>query len=192
MSVDQESPGNQKIPNDNTNKTNVTSEDDYDFGGHVEGHEPLDIAQKQIRVLEILPRGAGEPVRRLEDQDLVRCRLLTVSLEGENLMFNASSYVWGRKKDVNVIMVDNELVFVGSNLKSTLRHLRDYHMDAMCCHPLWVDAVCINQQNEDEKLGQVQMMGDIYRRAHRVFSWLGEGDPDTDWLVPMIRSENKT
>lgn len=31
------------------------------------------------------------------------------------------------------------------------------------------------------------MMRDIYRRAHRVFCWLGEGDIDTDWVIPLLR-----
>jgi hypothetical protein len=38
---------------------------------------------------------------------------------------------------------------------------------------LWADAICINQEDE-EKVGQISRMGDIYRLADRVYAWLGE------------------
>lgn len=169
----------------------VDHEDDYDSQGHFEGYEPLEQLKKQIRVLKILPRGVGL-IPDLENLDLVYCRVVTASLEDEDLVFNALSYVWGRKEDAECIVVNDQLVFIGKNLESALRHLRDYHMEAMRGLPLWVDAICINQNDHDERVGQVEMMGEIYRRAHRVFPWLGEGDPDTDWLIPMLRRDNKT
>ncbi len=43
--------------------------------------------------------------------------------------------------------------------------------------PLWVDAVCINQDDLEERSSQVQQMGTIYRSAARTLSWLGEATP---------------
>ncbi|KAK0622769.1 heterokaryon incompatibility [Immersiella caudata] len=40
---------------------------------------------------------------------------------------------------------------------------------------LWVDAVCINQEDKEECARQVLKMGDIYRRATNVTVWLGDG-----------------
>jgi hypothetical protein len=65
---------------------------------------------------------------------------------------------------------------------------------------LWVDAVCINQQDNREKSRQVAMMGEIYKRASQVLTWLGEpkSDPDDldaeeigipvvyDWDLPFL------
>jgi hypothetical protein len=39
---------------------------------------------------------------------------------------------------------------------------------------LWIDQLCIDQDNEDEKAPQIQLMGQIYRKAQRVIVWLGE------------------
>jgi hypothetical protein len=39
---------------------------------------------------------------------------------------------------------------------------------------LWVDAICINQHNNQEKSHQVSMMGEIYKRDTQVLAWLGE------------------
>lgn len=41
---------------------------------------------------------------------------------------------------------------------------------------LWVDFICINQENADEKTEQLPRMVDIYRNARNVCVWLGEAD----------------
>jgi hypothetical protein len=41
---------------------------------------------------------------------------------------------------------------------------------------LWIDAICINQEDVDEKTEQVRMMNEIYRAARRVSVWLGRPD----------------
>jgi hypothetical protein len=38
---------------------------------------------------------------------------------------------------------------------------------------LWVDAICINQDNMSERGHQVKLMGDIYSYARTVLAWLG-------------------
>jgi hypothetical protein len=40
--------------------------------------------------------------------------------------------------------------------------------------PLWINAICINQKNNEEKTAQVRKMRDIYKTAVLVISWLGE------------------
>ncbi|KAJ8132815.1 hypothetical protein O1611_g808 [Lasiodiplodia mahajangana] len=54
--------------------------------------------------------------------------------------------------------------------------------------PIWIDALCINQDDLSEKSHQIQLMGDIYKRAHRVFSWLGQpDDKKIDFALKTIR-----
>jgi hypothetical protein len=45
---------------------------------------------------------------------------------------------------------------------------------------LWVDAICINQQDIRERGCQVEMMGDVYSKAARVLVWLGPKSHDRD------------
>jgi hypothetical protein len=39
---------------------------------------------------------------------------------------------------------------------------------------VWVDAICIDQRNGVEKISQIRLMGDIYRRSSQVLVWLGD------------------
>jgi hypothetical protein len=76
------------------------------------------------------------------------------------------------------------------NLESAIRHLRivrDQAAYGLFCETghlvLWVDALCINQNDDAEREWQVQLMGDIYSKAAAVFSWLGPGDESTDRAI---------
>jgi hypothetical protein len=51
------------------------------------------------------------------------------------------------------------------------------------------DAVCINQNDHQERLGQIKLMGDIYRKATRVLVWLGE-DTDNEAQQSLDRLES--
>jgi hypothetical protein len=42
---------------------------------------------------------------------------------------------------------------------------------------LWIDALCINQDDDYERSAQVAIMGRIYQTARRVISWIGLSDP---------------
>lgn len=44
--------------------------------------------------------------------------------------------------------------------------------------PLWIDAVCINQEDPAEKRAQISLMGEIYASAQSVLVWLGEDAQD--------------
>ena len=42
--------------------------------------------------------------------------------------------------------------------------------------PLWVDAICVDQKDQDERSTQVALMSDIYSKAESVIVWLGKED----------------
>lgn len=65
---------------------------------------------------------------------------------------------------------------VRQSLAEVLRHLR-YPNET---RTMWIDAVCINQNDMNERNKQVKRMCDIYRFAHRVVAWLGPGFPGCD------------
>ncbi|KAF2803814.1 HET-domain-containing protein, partial [Mytilinidion resinicola] len=51
---------------------------------------------------------------------------------------------------------------------------------------LWIDAICINQEDTNGRNCQVQQMGDIYWEATQVLSWLGT-NRHTSWFLKTIR-----
>lgn len=87
--------------------------------------------------------------------------------------YEALSYVWGQSVGNHTITLDGKRgVPVTDNLYAALRRLRRPDRQ----RTLWVDAVCINQKNVEERSWQVQMMGRIYSTAARVVIWLGDGE----------------
>ena len=52
---------------------------------------------------------------------------------------------------------------------------------------VWVDAICINQKDVDEKNRQVSIMQEIYQRAKDVHIWLGDGNEDTGEAFNLIK-----
>ncbi|KAK0706914.1 heterokaryon incompatibility protein-domain-containing protein [Lasiosphaeria miniovina] len=54
---------------------------------------------------------------------------------------------------------------------------------------LWIDAICINQDNLGERNHQVQLMSRIYTRASQVCVWLGEDDSDSKVAISFIKEE---
>jgi hypothetical protein len=46
--------------------------------------------------------------------------------------------------------------------------------------PVWIEAICINQADDQEKSHQVAMMGDVYENASNALIWLGDEDSTTE------------
>ena len=138
---------------------------------------PLDASRSEIRLLEILSP---------DDTALIICRLTTVSLL-ECPPFAALSYVWGNPSITEDIELDGITVAVTINLASALRHVHRqwaevwkeaWRSNAAEPLKLWADAICINQEDFDERSAQVQLMGSIYSQAQIVLSWLGSGNSE--------------
>ncbi|KAI9900048.1 hypothetical protein N3K66_004310 [Trichothecium roseum] len=104
--------------------------------------------------------------------------------------FEALSYTWGSLENPGTayirpstgndgLPVDataSSSLPIGKNLESALRNLRS----ATATRTLWVDAVCINQDDDEEKAVQVVRMSDIYSLATRVVVWLGPEESGDD------------
>ena len=92
--------------------------------------------------------------------------------------YMALSYVWGSEENKREMLVDGQKAFVTHNLHAALSNpvLR------LKCQslPIWVDAVCIDQGNEDEKMAQIARMADVYSQACEVLVFLGAGSENTD------------
>ncbi|KAM0417260.1 hypothetical protein ACHAPT_012771 [Fusarium lateritium] len=123
----------------------------------------LDSSTDAIRLVELLPGRAGDPIR---------CNLCIQSVADEQLSYQALSYVWGNPKPEE--LVDMELggqkAPVTPHLHCALSHLRLTSTSRL----LWIDALCINQENVAERNEQVARMATIYQRASAVLIFLGE------------------
>ncbi|KAF9694313.1 hypothetical protein EKO04_007759 [Ascochyta lentis] len=109
--------------------------------------------------------------------------------------FYALSHTWGTKKQDASICVDGVALSVSEHLAAGLRQLQLLAGDASRLNPLlqyiWIDNVCINQGDLDERSMQVRLMGNIYSRAVRTLIWLGDtsdGSPRAWQLVNKIYS----
>ena len=98
----------------------------------------------------------------------INCSLQHAFLK-DNPSFEALSYVWGNAQDTLPIFLDGHVFNVTTNLESALRHLR--WEDTI--RTFWIDAICINQLDVQERGHQVKFMGEFYRAAERTTVWLG-------------------
>jgi Heterokaryon incompatibility protein (HET) len=133
-------------------------------------HSPID-ASNQIRLIELLPPQKGSEDR--SSNEAVRCKIHSPSI-AQTPAYEALSYTWGKMNRHLVISVllegDEQALFVTPQLLMALRRLRLLAVSRF----LWIDQLCIDQENDAEKGLQIQLMGDIYRKAERVVIWLGE------------------
>ncbi|KAM0553188.1 hypothetical protein ACHAPJ_007475 [Fusarium lateritium] len=96
--------------------------------------------------------------------------------------YSALSYVWGDMGNPVEISVNAALFLIGKNLYLGLKQLRDNDM----CDWIWVDSLCIQQTDVEEKSHQVGLMRTIFSRADRVYSWLRQGFLSTDTAMDFI------
>ncbi|KIM93325.1 hypothetical protein OIDMADRAFT_74457, partial [Oidiodendron maius Zn] len=93
----------------------------------------------------------------------------------------ALSYCWGDQSETQTISIDGRKFQVTSNLEAALRQLR-----ADGCVRLWADAICINQQDTEERSKQVLQMSYIYKRARKVVAWTGLAGSGSDGAIVLI------
>ncbi|KAK5655094.1 hypothetical protein OQA88_5993 [Cercophora sp. LCS_1] len=153
----------------------------------------------EVRLVKIC-RGPGENLT-----DMIECHVEVARLSATP-EYAALSYTWGpptREDESRGMTADalypikcnGQVVLVAANLFSFLRRLRDgkWFSDALIFRPnglpewIWIDAICINQQDDIERASQVRIMYRIYQQARLVMMWLGEEDLETDVALALIQ-----
>ncbi|KAF4961259.1 hypothetical protein FSARC_10241 [Fusarium sarcochroum] len=136
-------------------------------------YTPLDRSRREIRLIEII-----------SIKPTIICNLSTVSLD-ENPTFSALSYLWGDTGNTEHITVNGVTQAVTPSLANALDYI-PYHWEKAFAKRhskslrLWADALCINQDDNQEKGHQVQLMKAIYPAAELVFSCLDIGAQESD------------
>ena len=118
-------------------------------------------AANDIRVVCIQP---GHRIERLV------CEISTASLDDPELSYIALSYTWGTSANLRSITCNGSRLSLTANLESALQHLRDRKEIVT----YWIDQICINQDDLDERGHQVGLMPRIYSQARQVKIWLGD------------------
>lgn len=127
---------------------------------------PLDANAHEIRLITLLQRSGP-------NDNIIRCRLYKASLD-DRPTFTALSYVWGSKETSFSISINNVPIRVGRNLLSALAGVGVRWGEIT----LWVDAICINQDDLVERARQISMMGRIFSEAQRTIAYISDGAPN--------------
>ncbi|KAI9739961.1 MAG: hypothetical protein M1818_005017 [Claussenomyces sp. TS43310] len=114
---------------------------------------------REIRLLHIEPGISAQ----------IKCRVSTVPLDS-SLAYDALSYTWGGQELSHEITVSGQTCSVTLNLHDALQHLRYEDVERR----IWIDAICINQYDDNERACQVRIMADIFRCARQVVMWVGK------------------
>ena len=129
-------------------------------------YEDVSVSEKQIRLLSFTKTSQSS----LEGSQLA-CSLLRVDRESAP-PYTALSYTWGDQSQQGAIALNGKGFLVGKNLEAALHELQK----EVDCERVWIDAICINQQDNEEKAHQIGYMRHIYENAENVAIWLGEAD----------------
>lgn len=138
--------------------------------------------RREIRLLQVEPG--------IEEEE-IRIDLFTTSL-ADHPTYEAISYTWATPQgDISLSesitcrcnRLDLE-IRVTVNCKEALRHIR--YLDRP--RTIWIDTVCINQEDVEERNTQVALMSQIYSLASGVIVFLGEGTNNSDMCLDFLRT----
>lgn len=159
-------------------------------------YEPLDVTRNEIRIIALH--------RSTTEQDPIHCNLLHVSLDDEYLDFSREtmhlkmaktffgmlSYTWGSSDRTGLIRINKQHFPVTRNIEAALRYLRKYEAkikpDAITPSYWWVDAICIYQEDLEERNQQVTLMTRIFTEGWTVHIWLGVEANDSAMAMDLI------
>jgi hypothetical protein len=131
-------------------------------------YEPLQ-HNDSIRILVLHPSP--------EESDPITCTIQHVRLSDAQLRYEALSYTWGdptQQYEIHFPESQSTLT-VGKTCRDALQLLRLGDRDRL----LWIDAICINQQNLVERAQQVRIMDGVFNHAESVVVFLGQQVPES-------------
>ncbi|KAN0099376.1 Heterokaryon incompatibility protein (HET) domain containing protein, partial [Hyaloscypha variabilis] len=157
-------------------------------------HKHLE-SQDTIRILCLYPAQSHSDPLEFDLEHRARSELLTDCSETA-LHYDAVSYVWGTPVFPHSMYSRQQATYlkITPSVNSFLHQFRKKAGARL----LWVDAICLDQKNDDEKSEQVPLMGEIYSQARKVRIWLGEGNENTNKafkflsLVAVMKRKNGT
>ena len=144
-------------------------------------YKPL--KDKHIRLLYLLPG---------ENGDILRGEIYHVYLMGAG-QYRALSYVWGKpnsdaeSRSGQCIHTVDGIIPIWPSLHSALKHIRNKNDPLI----LWVDALCINQEDTEEKAKQIPLLAQIFQLASSVITYLGDHPTLNNALETLLQIQAK-
>ena len=130
-------------------------------------------------------------LRAGQASDPVRCELQPARFSRRSLqLYETISYCWGDPRKRSVVHLHGKALSVPASSAAALRCVRLFDRD----RTVWIDALCINQNDKDERAQQVSMMADIYSSSQGNLVYLGEADETTEraiWSIEKIMDDIK-
>ncbi|KAI0914902.1 heterokaryon incompatibility protein-domain-containing protein [Ustulina deusta] len=153
-------------------------------------YRPLCPSSDEIRLLTLDPG---------LDDDEISCTLNHYNLTN-NPKYEALSYTWGDTTNEGRITVDGRPFVVSANLETALRYLR-YPVPSSVpgteipppnnepCgkRTIWIDAICVDQENSKERSQQIRKMDKIFGSALKVLAWLGSARDESDSAMDFVK-----
>lgn len=118
------------------------------------------LPDNSIRLVELEPDRLGSSTLQI--------KLLDTRLDAP-VRYEALSYVWGQPARSRTVICEGNSISVTDNLFDALQALRLHNKPRR----LWIDAICIDQQDNKERQTQVQYMPHIFRQASQAIFWIG-------------------
>lgn len=145
-------------------------------------YAPLDPRFSEIRIVYITAQHTA--LGNLKG--VPQCWLQPATLDTKP-RYTALSYTWGDEANQRPILLNGKRFLVRKNLLSFLHQeaqdLRDQHISR---RGYWIDAICINQNDPDEKGWQIGMMGRIYQQATSLDIWFGPANDNTHHAFKLL------
>ena len=147
-------------------------------------YRPLRTNPPRIRLVTI--EAATSPLQP------IRLRLRRVEFNA-SLKYHTLSYTWGSPGQRfptcwgddtrKIVYLNGEEFSVRLNLHAALSQLRD---DYDATISFWIDAICVDQSNTDERTAQVALMAQIYSGTQCNVTWFGPSDNETESAFRLI------
>lgn len=144
-------------------------------------HNPLEDAKTHIRLLKVVSVDESRPIR-------VHCELAAFPI-AQGPPYHAISYTWGDAASLASILINGHHMFVRTNCEYALRQASQSDLDEAKGAFIWIDSICVNQHDNDEKGAQVAMMGDIFKTAARVLACVGGHGDGSEFLYQFVRGK---
>ncbi|KAI6351571.1 hypothetical protein MCOR25_009866 [Pyricularia grisea] len=151
-------------------------------------YEKIDLAKDAIRLCRLFRR-PQEP----QSPPVIECELFQSYLhQAKGVPYEALSYTWGYEDEANestnhTIIMNGKNHHVRKNLFNALSSIRLDHRDRI----VWIDALCIDQDNPHERNHQVAQMAQTYECAKRVLVWLGIGNERKNSVIKWMSALDK-